>query len=195
MSIKSETAATGAPSWGSFALVSYLPEPLGSYLTGLRQVAAGEHRPEAHITFLPPRPLSVPMEEAAAETRRLLEGVEPFEVELGSVRVFPQTNILYLSLEEGTDSVLDLHALLNQGKLFANEDFEFIPHLTLSGALPPAEVDEALNQTESAWKISSHLRRFLVSDVVLLWQDDRDWLRLSSYPLTRKSSKNAAGKT
>ncbi len=160
---------------------------------------AGEHGPEAHITFLPPRPLSVPMEEAAAETRRLLEGVEPFEVELGSVRVFPQTNILYLSLEEGRNSVLDVHTLLNQGKLFANEDFEFIPHLTLSGALSPGEVEEARNQTESAWTVSAHSRRFLVSDVVLLGQagesGDKDWLRLSSYPLSRKRSKNAAGKT
>jgi 2'-5' RNA ligase len=176
-------------------LVTYLPEPLGSFLTELRQTVAGEDKPEAHITFLPPRPLSLPVEQAALDVRQRLSGVEPFEVQLGAIRLFPRTNILYISLETGRGALLRLHDLLNQGSLFAREDFEFIPHLTLSGTLPASDIQQALVNAESAWKASIFPRRFLVSELVLLWQpggvSERDWVRLSTYRLSSQSQSAA----
>ncbi len=190
------TSQTADLNWGSLALVTYLPDPLGSFLTGLRQLLAGEHKPEAHITFLPPRPLALPVEGAATEVRQILFGVEQFVVELGAVHVFPGTNSLYLSLERGRSDLLRLHESLNGGNLFARENFEFIPHLTLSGELTPGELDEAFGTAESAWNASTLSRSFLVSDVILLWQAgcfDREWSRLSSFPLRKAASKNVAG--
>ena len=46
--------------WGSFALVAYIPEPLGAFLQSMRHDLPGQENPQAHITVLPPRPLKAP---------------------------------------------------------------------------------------------------------------------------------------
>jgi 2'-5' RNA ligase len=173
--------------WGSFALVTYLPDPLGSFLTELRHHVPGPDHTVAHITFLPPRALSLPVEDASREIRQRLASVKAFEVELGEVKVFPDTGILYLALRGGEEALLILHGLLNQGGLFAQENFEFTPHLTLGGPLLPNELSATCQQVQQAWKAADLSCRFVVSEVVLLWQPEissgRDWTRMSSYPL------------
>ena len=55
----------------SFALVSYIPEPLAGFLDRLRQELVPNCFLRAHVTILPPRPIcSSP--EAAWETVRTL---------------------------------------------------------------------------------------------------------------------------
>src|SRR6266571_500584 len=98
MSIRS---AKSEPGWGSVALVTYLPDPLGTFLTEIRRSLPGDDHPDSHITFLPPRALSMEVEAAAREIKHLLDPVKRFEVELGSVKAFQQTNMLYLSIEAG----------------------------------------------------------------------------------------------
>lgn len=191
MSTKAAASPIAAPQWGSLALVTYLPEPLGSFLTTLRFELAGDlclddHNPEAHITFLPPRTLSVPVSQAALEVEQKLAGVEPFLCELGSVQVFPTTNMVYLSIGAASEKVKLLHCALNTGGLFAEERFQFIPHLTLGGPLAPAKF-AALEKVESAWQNSGFSREFVVNELVLLWQADdqsqQDWNRLQTFAL------------
>ena len=42
---------SGDPRCGLFALVSYIPDPLGSFLQGLREILPNNDSSEAHITF------------------------------------------------------------------------------------------------------------------------------------------------
>lgn len=193
MSIKAVPGAIVAPQFGSVALVSYLPEPLGSFLTKLRFELAGDlgldsHNPEAHITFLPPRPLFVPVAEAALEIDQKLARVESFLCELGEVRVFPTTNMLYLSIEAGSETVRRLHRVLNAENLFAEERFEFIPHLTLGGPVVRLSECAALDKVERVLDQSGLSRRFIINDLVMLWQPDNqpqlDWNRFRTFSLS-----------
>ncbi len=195
-----------ASSLGSFALVTYLPEPLGSFLTSLRQFLPGESgAAEAHITFLPPRLLAHPLEVASEEVARVLHSVTEFELELGAVRRFPRTDVLYLEVQAGREQVRRLHDSLNQGWLSGTENFEYIPHLTLGGPFKPDSLKAILQQTEEAWKSSGLSPRFVVKEIVLLWQPTeksslghdfgREWTRVSTYPLQSRSANYATTRT
>jgi len=48
----------------SFALVSYIPEPLAGFLDRLRQELVPDCFLRAHVTILPPRPICSPPGEA-----------------------------------------------------------------------------------------------------------------------------------
>src|SRR5438132_7016901 len=85
----------------SFALVSYLPEPLGSFLDHLRRELAPECRAKAHVTVLPPRPIFCPREDAWVELKHGLQDFAPFRLELAEVRIFPVTRVIYLSVGVG----------------------------------------------------------------------------------------------
>jgi 2'-5' RNA ligase len=183
---------SSAPPWGSFALVTYLPDPLGSFLTDLRHLLPGETRPDAHITFLPPRPLAQSLEAAADQIRRVINGIHPFEIELGTIQVFPETGMVYLSVETGREELLRLHDSLNRGQLFAEEHFEYHPHLTLGGPLTAGDAAATLQRAQQAWRDSDLSPRFLVKEMVLLWQrghfSERNWKRISNHPLAARSS-------
>jgi len=187
MNLQPATNDSGVPPWGSFALVTYLPDPLGVFLTQLRHLLPGETRPEAHITFLPPRPLALTPEMACREIGRILASCQPFEVELGNVEIFPKTGILYLSVKSGCEELLRLHDALNRGTFFSREHFEYIPHLTLGGPLAAEEVETSLQQAQLAWARAGLSPRFLVKEMVLLWQPvdcaENDWTRISALPM------------
>jgi 2'-5' RNA ligase len=179
----------GSPSWDSFALVTYIPDPLGSLIKKLQQMLPGAVHPEAHITLLPPRALGVPHEEVCADVARILQRVSPFEVELGTIRVFTETDIAYVSVESGRLQLLSLHEALNTGGLSANEQFEYIPHLTLGGPLSVVnDISKVLAEIAQMWE-SGPSRRLEVRELVLLCQpggrSDGNWSRIGSYRLTQ----------
>ena len=156
-------------SLGLFALVSYIPDPLGSFLNELRTALPGVEYPEPHITILPPRPLTVPVEEASILARTALDAFSSFDIELSSVRWFPSPQILYIDLVEGDDTVRHLHDALNSNELRHPEEFDFNPHLTLSGFIPVEELREAMHQAEANWKAAPCSRKFSVREIVFLW--------------------------
>lgn len=178
---------SGGTGWGSFALVSYIPEPLGSFLDGLRRTLPGETNPQAHITLLPPRPLRSPVEAASERALQVLSGFPPFEVEFSTVGSFPHTNFLYLEIGDGNSLVHALHDALNTGDFEHQEQFEFQPHLTLGGPVPASHLTSAQDQAETAWLAARHPRRFTLDEIVFLWSSpdstDGEWHRLWSYNL------------
>jgi 2'-5' RNA ligase len=188
------------PQWGSCALVAYLPDPLGAYLTALRHSMPGE-RTESHLTFLPPRTLAGPRAAAAAIAGERLGQSAVIEIELSGIEIFPRTNVLYVAIEKGRRELQSLHAALNQGALHANEPFEYWPHITIGGPYSEAEARSLFPRVEESWRAFSHSRCFSVAEVVFLWQPgklcDREWTRLSTFTLMRSEafSRNAANRT
>jgi 2'-5' RNA ligase len=160
---------TQTTEWGSFALVSYIPDPLGSFLHNLRASFPGEHNPQPHITLLPPRPLKLPVDAASQKAHNILLQFAAFEVELSKVRSFPETNVLYLDIAKGYRVLRDLHQALNAGDLDHTEEFEFRPHLTLSGRVESAHLPWVRREAETAWYSSDHPRRFTLDEVIFLW--------------------------
>jgi 2'-5' RNA ligase len=168
--------------WGSFALVAYIPDPLGAFLQSLRHDLPGQESPQAHITILPPRPLKAPVEIASGEPKLILSRSKPFPVELRGVKFFPETHILYLGIGEGDRALHELHDALNTGILSHEENFDFLPHLTISGAIPFDRLTEVKAEATRALKKYQGERRFEVGEVAALWQppqgSSEDWNRL-----------------
>src|SRR6267154_563334 len=101
----------------SFALVSYLPEPLAGFLDRLRSDLVQECRARAHVTVLPPRPLNHPVADAWQELTHRLRDSRPFQVELAEIEIFPETQVIYLSVGAGRAELERLHDALNTGRL------------------------------------------------------------------------------
>jgi len=182
---------------GSFALVSYIPDPLASALHGFRERLPGEESPQPHITILPRRLLSISVEEASAQCRKLLTDFCEFGVALGAVRTFPSTNVLYLELSEGASQVHRLHDALSTGELQQEEEFEFRPHLTLSGYVNEEDLSSVQKQAEEIWRDLDVSKTFVLSEVVGLWLQPEagsaGWQRLWSQPLRSRVRAAYAG--
>jgi hypothetical protein len=179
--------------------VSYIPDPLGSFLNSLRQTLSAEENPQAHITILPRRPLSLPVETASQQAIEILSRFPAFEVELCNVRRFPETNVMYLDVGKGNARLHAVHDALNAGSLAHNEEFDFDPHLTLSDPVPRADAEKIRATAKAAWDQTALERRFLVDEVVCLWMADAgpkgDWARLWSYRLSSKDRAMTAAVT
>jgi 2'-5' RNA ligase superfamily len=185
-----------SPPWGFFALVSYVPDPLGSCLDGLTQSLPGMEFRQAHITILPPRPLRLPVENASAYTRQILDQFAPFEVELGTVRRFPATNVLYLDLTEGHEALHRIHDALNTGELAFEEQFEFHPHLTLAGPIADDNMNRVQLRAERLWRAVEPKERFAIREIVALWAEpghkQLSWQRLWVHTLRADQSRSAS---
>lgn len=185
-----------APRWGCFALVNYIPEPLASFLQGLREILPNNDSSEAHVTLLPPRPLKLPVETASKQACAILRQFPPFEVELSRVQRFSESKFLYLDLSEGSSVIHDLHDALNKGDLFDTEEYEFRPHLTLGGPVSPGILDSAQHQAEVTWNAGHCAARFTVEEVVCLWlspnSPEGEWRRLWSQRLSPTAARTSA---
>src|SRR5215510_2635752 len=132
------------PPLNVFALVIYIPEPLGAFLDDLRRELVPSYNPHAHVSVLPPRPLSVDWHTASGQARALTEGSAPFDIELTSIQVFQQTNVIYVEIGSGAAEMYGLHAAMNRTALAYTEPFEYHPHITLAQEIPEDRVAELI---------------------------------------------------
>jgi 2'-5' RNA ligase len=185
-----------APRWGFFALVTYIPDPLGSFLQELRKTLQGNGSSQAHITLLPPRELKVPVDVASRLVRTILRRFPAFDVELSKVRRFAETSFLYLDLTEGDSLIYELHAALNTGELADPEEFEFHPHLTLGGPVSPGKLDVVQEQAELTWDAAQCSPRFTIDEIVFLWlspnSSQGEWRRLWTQSLSSAMPRSSA---
>ena len=135
-----------------FALVIYVPEPLGRFLDDLRRELAPGSNPHAHVSVLPPRPLAVEWQAACGQVRSLAERWAPFEIELTGLQIFPVTNVIYLEIGAGAADLRRMHAAMNTGALEFEEPFPYHPHITLAQEIPPPEVRAVHELARRRWK-------------------------------------------
>src|SRR5579871_6701841 len=96
-----------------FALVIYVPDPLGRFLDGLRRELVPHDNPHAHVSVLPPRPLAVEWPIASQQVRALTDSWTPFDVELTDIQVFPVTDVVYLELGRGASELRRMHTAMD----------------------------------------------------------------------------------
>ena len=165
----------------SCSVVAYLPGQLGEFVNSLR----ARLNPRfahwlSHITILPPRPLSPNADAVVAEMREKCQFVEPFEVKLSEVQTFwPVTGVVYLSVSLGSERLVELHDLLNQGPLGRVEPFPYVPHITLAQELDEAETRAVLHEASAAWARYAGPTTFRVESLPLVRQlEDLSWVDL-----------------
>lgn len=98
-----------------------------------------------HITLLGPRPVTC--EERAALERHLVAVAarhSPYRVVLAGTDSFrPVTQVVYLRVTEGADSLRRLAQDLRDGPLTFTETYPYHPHVTLAHDVPTASLDAA----------------------------------------------------
>ena len=167
----------------SFALVAYLPEPLAGFVEGIGSGVQAEGG-RAHVTILPPRPLCGLIENAALELEPMAAEIAPFGVELSEVRVFPRSDVLYLSIGEGEGALRQLHKKLSSGRLRYLEYFDYHPHVTLAQGLLLEEITRAAHKASEQWKDYAGPRRFLLDRVTLVQNTlQNQWRNLHEFHL------------
>lgn len=135
-----------------FALVSYIPDPLGNFLDRLRLDLVPGCSPHAHVTILPPRPMSGDESQAADELMENAENFSGFEVELGNVEVFPVSKVIYISIARGERELKEMYRALNRGLLAYQEPFPYHPHITLAQNFPLENLDELAVAARHSWE-------------------------------------------
>src|SRR5258708_2764542 len=151
------------PVWdriNSFALVTYIPEPLAGFLDRLRQELVPNCFLRAHVTMLPPRPLSTTPEAAWQVVKSLVPRFAPFEIQLGNIEVFPVSDVIYVNVTAGSEELQRMHEALNVDGFKRKEDFPYHPHVTLAQELKSDEVDELVSVARARWVESAVPKTF-----------------------------------
>jgi 2'-5' RNA ligase len=174
----------------SFALVSYIPEPLAGFLDRLRQELVPNCFLRAHVTILPPRPISSSPEAAWETVRTLAPLYAPFEVEMTQLEVFPVSDVIHIEIGGGREDMERMHDGLNVDGLKYAEPYPFHPHVTLAQDLKSDEVDELARVARVRWAECKLPRTFRVEKVYFVQNTRRkEWLDLGESALGHPESR------
>ena len=179
-----------------YALVAYVRHPVGEFIERLR----GELHPDlphlpAHITILPPRVLAG-LESVSAQTRenRALEflgqtcrEVAPFEIVLGEVETFaPVTPTNFIRVAHGAYRLRELHDRLNTGILFSEEQWPYMPHMTVVKMGNEVHAVTAFHIASERWAQYTGTRSIPIEEVTFVRQaDNSTWVDLAPVHLGR----------
>lgn len=167
-----------------YALVIYLPPPLGDFLDDLRREMVPGCNPHAHISVLPPRTLPVSGEAAMEEARRMVAGFAPFDIELGDIEIFPITEVIYISVKGGTRQLREMHRALNQGVWSFAEPFPYHPHLTLAQEIDSGQVAPLRELAARRWQEFRGPRAFRAERAMFVQNiNGSQWIDLAEGPL------------
>lgn len=134
-----------------FALVSYIPDPLASFLDDLRRQLTPGCNPRAHVTLLPPRPFTGNIPDAVEAIASKVVAFPPFNVTLSGIEVFPVSNVIYAAIGTGEAEICALHERFNSGALRHECNFPFHPHVTLAQDFDPRYVDALADKARRLW--------------------------------------------
>jgi 2'-5' RNA ligase len=134
-----------------YALVAYLPVALSEFLSTVRNELDPRYPGKPHLTLLPPRRLTCPWGVAWEQVRSILEVTPPIHVGLGDVRLFKESDVVYLELRNGWQDVEKLHRRLNDGLVCSAEVWQYHPHITLAHGTPGQDVLAAAAHAQKRW--------------------------------------------
>lgn len=172
-----------------YALVAYVQGPAGEFVENLRR----ELHPDlphlaAHLTILPPRPLRGTEAFALQTIERICGDEEPFQVTLGMVETFiPITPTVFIRIEASAPRMSELHRRLNTEALAFDEQWPYIPHLTIvkMGAEPAAQ--NAFETARMRWERFSGTRRILLDRLTFVRENSPNcWVDLAPVILGRR---------
>ena len=172
-----------------YALVAYVKSPVGGFVEGLRREfhPTQAHLP-AHLSILPPRVLQGSEAEALATVERTCRDVEPFEIVLGEVATFvPVTPTVFIRVAHAGYRLRELHDRLNLGVLGAEEQWPYMPHLTIFRMDTAEQAEPALEEARRRWEKYLDSRRVLIEQLTFVREaGDNRWMDLAPVPLGRR---------
>lgn len=173
-----------------YALVAYVRSPIGEFTENLRKELHPEHPDlSAHLTILPPRRLSGTEEQAFEQITELCRTVEPFEVMLGDVESFiPVTPTIFIRVARAAYRLRELHDHLNTGALFWEEQWPYMPHLTIIKLSDMETAQRGIDIARQAWSEYSGDKQILVDELTFVREgcDIYTWHDLAPIPLGKR---------
>lgn len=168
----------------SFALVSYIPGPLGSFLNTLRRELVPGCKARSHATILCPRTLNLSAEAAAGAVQAGLQGFAPFRLALNEIEVFESTSVVYLGVGPGATEMARIHRTLNSDGLAFDEPHAYHPHVTLAQDIGPEQVSELFALAKRRWAEFSGDRHYSLEVLTFVQNTaENQWVDLGEFPL------------
>lgn len=171
-----------------YALVAYVKSPAGEFVENLRR----ELHPDlpqipAHLTILPPRPLQGSESAALQILERICGEEEPFQVTLGAVGTFiPVTPTVFIRIEAGASRMIELHSKLNTEVLKFQEEWAYIPHLTIVKMSVEKPAKTAFEIARQRWESYRGNRRILLERLTFVREESPNcWVDLAPVLLGR----------
>lgn len=171
-----------------YALVAYVRNPVGEFVEGLRR----ELHPQlphlaAHLTVLPPRILQGSEASAIERLEEVCSHVNRFEVSLGDVETFvPVTPTVFIRVAYAAYRMRELHDQLNASVLSSQEEWPYMPHLTVVKMATEEEANHAFQIARQRWAQFQGPRRIPVEELTFVREDrSNSWVDLAPLPLGR----------
>ncbi|GAB3069268.1 YjcG family protein [Virgibacillus ainsalahensis] len=137
-------------------------------------------RYDPHYALIPPHiTLKEPfdadeetIEELISELKKIANETEPFKININKVSTFaPVTNTIYFKVEP-IQELNDLYDKLHQGKFPQNQEYSFVPHITIAQKLVADEYSDVFGSLKMRdTKLEDDVDRFQ-----LMYQlDNESW--------------------
>ena len=179
-SVRPGPCGDGAARGNCFALVTYIPAPLGEFLDKLRDELVPGCGLHSHVSILPPRSLPGPADAALEQICDESTRMTPIEIEATEVAIFPGTLVVYLELGNGRDQLLAMHGQLNAQNLEYAEPYEYHPHITLAQEVEPARVPAVYELAARRWREFPWKRSFALDKLTFVQNTpENQWVDLA----------------
>src|SRR5713101_2159002 len=172
-----------------YALVAYVRNPVGEFVEHLRR----ELHPDlphlaAHLTILPPRLLQGSELAALEMLEDICSQVDPFEITLSDVETFvPVTPTVFIRVAHAAYRMRELHDRLNTKALAAEEEWPYMPHLTIVKMSEESQAQKAHRMAHERWVHFKGSREILVSELTFVREAEQNcWVDLAGVPLGRQ---------
>jgi len=171
-----------------YALVAYVRNAVGEFVENLRQELHPDlpHLP-AHLTILPPRRLRGGELSALETVEDICGQAERFEVTLGDVETFiPVTPTVFIRVAHAAYRMRELHDRLNTHALAAEEEWPYMPHLTIVKISTEELAQQAYIFARDRWAQFVGSRCAPVSELTFVREREQNcWVDLAGIPLGR----------
>ncbi|MEJ7608118.1 MAG: 2'-5' RNA ligase family protein [Bryobacteraceae bacterium] len=167
-----------------FAVVCYIPDPLGGFITRLREELVNGCTAQSHVTILPPRPLSVLPAIAEADLRARSAGFASFSIDIPRLRIFSETSVIFADIGVGREELFEMHEALNAGSLAFDEPHVYHPHITLAQGLDAVTVGEVYDFAVRRWKEEQLQRPVVIENLTFVRNtSNNQWIDLAQCEL------------
>ena len=171
-----------------YALVAYVGNKVGDFVESLRR----ELHPElpqlaAHLTLLPPRLLSGSELIARETVEEICSQTDPFEVVLGEVETFsPVTPTVFIRVARAAYRMRELHDRLNTNALACQEQWPYMPHLTIIKLTSEEQIQSAYSLAHERWSQFQGSRKVQLKELTFVREYEPNcWVDLAGVPLGR----------
>jgi len=169
------------------ALVTYVRNPVGEFVEKLRQELhpALPHMP-AHLTILPPRVLQGSEAAAIEFLADACNQIIPFDVELGDIETFlPTTPTVFIQVKRAAYRMRELHDQLSNRTLCCEENWPYIPHLTIVKTELDEQARKAVTIARERWQKFEGKRAVHVDELMFVRESNGLWQDVAPLPLGR----------